>query len=125
MSVVDDLQALRWTENLVMALLDEQRRMEKIKEGCHSVKKGRYLEERLGDIQKKLQIEINTYIGLREEVLDVLQKVDDMRIRCVLELRYVNYLSWQEIAKRMGFSRRHVLRMNEMGLKKIAMLKKN
>ena len=77
------------------------------------------------NIQIKLQDEVESYISLREEVLENLQKLTDRRMRLVLELRYVNYLSWQEIAKRTGFSRRHVLRINEMGLKKLEIMEKN
>ena len=96
-----------------------------LKKSCRGLKKGKYLEGRLANIQTKLQDEVESYIGLREEVLKNLQKLTDRRMHLVLELRYVNYLSWQEISKRTGFSRRHVLRINEMGLKKLEVMEKN
>ena len=123
MRAVDDLQALRWTESLVKALLEEQERLEQLKKNCRSMKKSKYLEKRLEDMQEKLLNEIESYVCLREDVFNVLKKIDDRQIRCVLELRYVNYLSWEEIARRLKFSKRHVLRLNEKGLKILETIK--
>ena len=125
MGIVDEMQALRWTEGLIKALVEEQGHLEMLKKSCRGLKKGKYLEGRLANIQTKLQDEVESYIGLREEVLKNLQKLTDRRMHLVLELRYVNYLSWQEIAKRTGFSRRHVLRIIEMGLKKLEVMERN
>ena len=117
MGAVDDLLALRWTESLVKALFEEQKSLERLKKNCSSRKKGKYLEKRLENVQEKLAKEIESYIDFREEVIEILKRIDDGQIRCVLELRYVNYLSWEEIAGRLKFSKRHILRLNEKGLK--------
>ena len=108
---------------MVKALLEEQERLEQLKKNCRSMKKSKYLEKRLEDMQEKLLNEIESYVCLREDVFNVLKKIDDRQIRCVLELRYVNYLSWEEIARRLKFSKRHVLRLNEKGLKILETIK--
>ena len=59
-------------------------------------------------ISEQINTEIQRLCSVKRLVNDAIDTVDDMRYRRVLELRYRNYLSWQQIADEMGYELRNV-----------------
>jgi len=125
MGVVDDLRGLMWTEELILTLLSEKEYWSKLGESLNNKKdRGKKIAEEIKRIDNKLDEEVESYIEMRGRVQEVLEQVDEINLRCVLQMRYMNNKSWDDIAKALSFSRRHVMRLHEQAVKKIECLEK-
>ena len=71
------------------------------------------------DIDSSICAEIAELCKVKRLVNDAIDSVVDMRYRCVLELRYRNYLSWEKISKELGYDLRHVYRLHGEALLQI------
>ena len=69
-------------------------------------------DKALNDLKEKIRREISDLCRAKREVAAAINAVEDLRYRRVLELRYRNYLEWQDIAERMGYDVRHVTRLH-------------
>lgn len=56
---------------------------------------------------------------LRVELIDRISEIEDERVRTVMSLRYVQGLEWEEVAERMYFSLRWVMRLHKRGLEEL------
>ena len=63
--------------------------------------------------------EIQTLCRVKREVREAIETVEDMHQREVLELRYRNYMRWEEIAVAMHYDIRHVYRLHGEALCKV------
>ncbi len=59
-------------------------------------------EKKLKRLKRKLQRRINELMDMREELEEYIDTVQDSLIRQILILRYVNGLSWQQVAASIG-----------------------
>ena len=72
-------------------------------------------------------IELERYYNARErELVDrkmaihaVIDQVDDARMRELLELRYIDGMTWEAVAERMGYSTRQVTRLHGYALRMV------
>lgn len=71
----------------------------------------------------KLQGEINKYIDTlvdyKAQALRYIKEINDMDIRIVLEMRYVNNDKWETIAETLNIEVRQVFRLNAKAIVKI------
>jgi DNA-directed RNA polymerase specialized sigma subunit len=67
---------------------------------------------RLIDMDNAINGEIMELCRLKREINAAIEAVEDMRYRRVLELRYRNYMRWEDIAEEMGYEVRHVTRLH-------------
>jgi len=63
-------------------------------------------------ITDQINREINKLCAVKRLVNDAIDRVEDRRYRTVLELRYRNYHTWEEIALEMQYDERHVHRLH-------------
>lgn len=59
-------------------------------------------EKRLKRLKRKLKRRLEELIEKREKIEEYINSIDDSMIRMILTLRYVNGLSWRQVAKRIG-----------------------
>lgn len=59
-----------------------------------------------------LDAKVDELYKIKQEVLDVINQVEDPRLRGILLLRYISFLSWEEIAVQMSYSYMHVCRLH-------------
>lgn len=59
-------------------------------------------EKRVKRLRKKLQRRLEELIEKREELEEYISTIDDSELRIIFTLRYINGLSWQQIAAHMG-----------------------
>jgi hypothetical protein len=67
---------------------------------------------RLIEMDNAINGEIMELCRLKREINAAIEAVEDMRYRRVLELRYRNYMRWEDIAEEMGYEVRHVTRLH-------------
>lgn len=74
---------------------------------------------KLVDERKELDYLVDRFCTFREEVLALLAKLDDPTHSALLNLRYVQFKSWQEVASEMSFSHQHVYRLSSDAHKEV------
>ena len=67
---------------------------------------------RVIEADRAIAAEITKLCEVKRLVNDAIEAVEDSRRRRVLELRYRNYLRWEQIADVMGYDVRHVTRLH-------------
>lgn len=74
---------------------------------------------RLGDLAVELTHQRDKLIQLRRKIGAAIDAVPDARLRELLRLRYIDELSFEQIAVRMGYSWRQVIRLHGAALTKV------
>ena len=85
---------------------------------------GRSLEntvEHIDDLTKQLANQRDRLVTLRQEIGMAIDSVPDARLRELLRLRYIDGLSFEQIAVRMNYSWRQVIRLHGAALSKVVM----
>jgi RNA polymerase sigma factor (sigma-70 family) len=72
--------------------------------------------EKIWEMEQKISAELSQLIHLKQEILMVLSKVDDVDERLVLTYRYLKNMSWSEISIELGVSDRTIRRWHERAL---------
>ena len=71
----------------------------------------------------ELEADINKEIGFlverKREIFKVIQSVEEEEYRVLLEKRYLNHMTWEEIAVSMNCSLRTVYRIHGSALEKV------
>ena len=62
---------------------------------------------------------VGRLIELKLEITFVVQKVEDTESRVLLEMRYLCFKQWDEIAVAMGYDIRHIYRLHQSALSKV------
>lgn len=71
---------------------------------------------RVTDIDAEIAAEIAELCRIKREVNAAIDAVEDSRYRHILELRYRNYRSWEEIAEALQYDLRYVYRLHGKAL---------
>lgn len=69
------------------------------------------------EMERRIKAEIEELCRVKREIGEAIDAVEDGRYRMVLELRYRNYLTFEQIAVEMHYSWRQVIRLHESALK--------
>ncbi len=71
------------------------------------------------DLETELQNDVNQLVDLKEEIMAVVKAVDNIECQTLLELRYLCFKSWEQIAVDMGYNVRHIYRLHDEALQKV------
>lgn len=71
------------------------------------------------DLETELQNDVNRLVDLKEEIMAVVKAVDNIECQTLLELRYLCFKSWEQIAVDMGYNVRHIYRLHDEALQKV------
>ena len=83
----------------------------------NSTKDNSYL--RLVTMSQKIDAEIDQYVDMRAEIQAAINTVSDIQLQTLLSLRYINGLSWEEIAVEMSYACSWVWKLHGDALKEI------
>lgn len=70
----------------------------------------------LCDAQADYAADLSRLCAIQAQVRRAVAGVEDVRLRTLLELRYMSYLSWPAIAEAMGYDVRTIYRMHGRAL---------
>lgn len=70
-------------------------------------------------LTEQIDDEINRLCTVKRLVNEAIDAVEDSKYRQVLELRYRNYLTWEEIAEDMGYETRWVYELHGRALLRV------
>ena len=71
------------------------------------------------DLQTEINYDIQKLVDLKREMVRVIKAVDNTEYQTLLELRYLCFKTWEQIAVDLGYNVRHVYRMHDEAVKSI------
>ena len=74
-------------------------------------------------LENEINVDIDRLVDLKNKILSVINAVDDSDSRLILEKRYMNLESWEDIAAELNTSVPNIYRLHEKALKKIVIPK--
>ena len=74
---------------------------------------------RIVDLEREINEDIDRSIDVQRGILTAISTVPDERLRHLLELRYINCLTLEEIARRMDYSYKQICRLHGKALLQI------
>ncbi len=73
------------------------------------------------DLENEINDDIDKLVDLKAEITTVIKEEDEPEMQSLLEQRYLNFRTWEQIAVDMGYNVRHLYRMHDKALKKVRM----
>lgn len=74
---------------------------------------------KLIDLEREIDADIDKLVDLKREIMGVINLVEQPEYHLLLELRYLSYKTWEEIAEVMNYSWRNVHYVHSKALKAI------
>lgn len=68
------------------------------------------------DLQAEIDRDIDALVDLKREIVTMIKDMDNLEYQALLELRYLCFKSWEQIAVDMGYNLRHVYRIHDAAL---------
>lgn len=75
------------------------------------------------DLENQINDEIDKFVDLKKEIRDAINTVTNPNERLVLRLRYIVFLTWEQVAEKMTYSLKQVHRIHSEALKNIVIPK--
>lgn len=73
--------------------------------------------DRIVDLQDEIQRDVVELVDIKRGIMHVIKAVDDVDCRLLLEMRYLCYRSWEQIAVDMGYCIDNVFRVHRKALR--------
>jgi len=113
-SKLEQVSSLRTLASKVNTTFGEER--------VQSTKKQSPMEEtivRLIDLENEVNENIDELIKLKSEIEETINQVDDPVYQLILQMRYIDRKTWEEVARNVGYDRRTIFRIHGEALKEI------
>lgn len=75
------------------------------------------LVAKMVDLENEINKEIDMLYSLKNDIMHSINLIDNKDYQVLLNLRYLNFLTWEEIAAKMGYSIRHIYRLHKQAIK--------
>lgn len=75
--------------------------------------------ERMIELEEKLNARINKQVDLRMEIERGIEAVNNPKLRIILRDRYIEGKTWDDIAERMHYAKRHIIRLHGYALSQL------
>jgi RNA polymerase sigma factor (sigma-70 family) len=75
--------------------------------------------QKIIDLEKEVNEEIDRFVDLKKEIRDVINDVESPNERLLLRLRYIEFLTWEQIAEQMSYSVVQVHRIHADALQNV------
>ncbi len=74
---------------------------------------------KLIDLEQEINKDIDRLVDLKRNITKVIGKINKQEYQLLLELRYLNYKTWEEIAETMNYSWRNIHYIHSKALKDV------
>lgn len=68
--------------------------------------------EKKAEAEEKIRRDTERLVQHKSDVIDTLQKIDDVDCRSVLEMRYLSHCTWEEISETLHYSVRWIYKLH-------------
>jgi hypothetical protein len=72
------------------------------------------------DLQAEINQDIDRLVDLKRDMVRCIKAVDNTEYQTLLELRYLCFKTWEQIAVAMGYNVRHVYRLHDEAVNNIS-----
>ncbi len=73
------------------------------------------------DLENEINQDIDTLVDLKRVFVTIIKKINNPEYQTLLELRYLCFKTWEQIAVEMGYSLQHIFRIHDKALKDIVL----
>ena len=73
------------------------------------------------EMENEINRDIDNLVDLKREMVSVIKAVTDPELQTLLELRYLCFKSWEQIAVEMEYSIQHIFRLHDKSIKEIVL----
>lgn len=71
------------------------------------------------DMESEINEDIDRLVELKKEIADVIHNVANLEYQTLLELRYLCFKTWEQIAVQMGYGIDNIYKMHHKALKEV------
>lgn len=75
------------------------------------------------DLEREINHDIDTLVDLKREIMSIIKRINNPEYQTLLELRYLCFKTWEQIAVNMGYSIQNAYKMHDRALESVAILK--
>lgn len=75
--------------------------------------------DRVIELEKRVNSRIREMVRQKQAAMDAIDRVEEARLREVLELYYLDGYTWEQVAEQMDMSDRHVKRLHGIALLRV------
>ena len=75
---------------------------------------------KIADLDAKVNAEIDRLVDLKSEIWTAIDKVEDSTLRLILQKRYLETKSWEQISDDIGYTDRHVRGLHGIALQHVS-----
>ena len=68
------------------------------------------------DLESEINTDLNYLVDLKREIVTVIKCVADPELKTLLELRYLCFRTWEQIAVELHYDLRHIYRIPRQGI---------
>lgn len=79
--------------------------------------------EKIVDLQADINNDIDALVDLKCEIVAIIKSIVNNEHQMLLELRYLCFKSWEQIAVDMSYNVRHIYRLHDKALENISISK--
>ena len=81
--------------------------------------------DRVIELEKRVNARIREMVRQKQAAMDAIDRVEEARLREVLELYYLDGYTWEQVAEQMDMSDRHVKRLHGIALLRVKVPKED
>ena len=71
-------------------------------------------------LENEINADIDTLVDLKRDIMSYIKRVSNPEYQTLLELRYLCFKTWEQVAVEMNYSMQHIFRLHDKALKEIA-----
>ena len=87
--------------------------------GSRNVYKMQDIIGKIIDLENEINVDIDQLVDLKREMVATIKSVTDPECQTLLELRFLCFKTWEQIAVEMSYSIQHIYRLRDKALKMI------
>lgn len=76
------------------------------------------------DLENEIDEEIDRLVDLKKDIVSLIKRVKNPEYQTLLELRYLNFKTWEQIASEMHYSIQHTFRIHDKALSLLRIFKR-
>ncbi|MFX4263108.1 hypothetical protein ACOBQJ_13050 [Pelotomaculum propionicicum] len=75
------------------------------------------------DLENEINNDIDNLLDLKNNIVTAIKRIENPKSRMLLELRYLCFKSWEQIAVDMGYNSKYIFRLHDKALEKVLITK--
>lgn len=88
--------------------------------GSRNVYKMQDIIAKIIDLENEINADIDQLVDLKREMVATIKSVTDPECQTLLELRFLCFKTWEQIAVEMSYSIQHIYRLRDKALKMVS-----